>query len=389
MGIVHRLYHGETAFPLIKDRKRFYAISIILCVIALGSILFRGFNLGVEFKGGAIFTVSAPSNVDVKATREYVEGLGVEEAIVQTVKTSGGDTKIRVETPPLSTAEQDEVLQGLAKRFDADPNTEIDSREVGASWGKQVTNKALQGLVVFLLAVIIFISIRFEPKMAAAAIIALIHDLLLAAGVYSITHFVVTPSTIIALLTVLGYSLYDTIVVFDRVDENTKGIERSSKSTYSEAAELAVNQTFMRSINTSLIALLPVSGLLFVGALLLGAGTLKDLALALFVGLASGAYSSLFLATPLLADLKEREPRFQALQGRVAQRRSGAEAGPVRLSQRSANAPADKLGPLEPEDAAAEDAPATRTATATAVRKPPPPRKSKKKGGRPSGKRRR
>jgi preprotein translocase subunit SecF len=387
MGIVHRLYHGETQFPLIKDRKRFYAISIILCVIALGSILFRGFNLGVEFKGGAIFTVSAPSNVDVKATREYVEGLGIQEAIVQTVKTSGGDTKVRVETPPLSTAEQDKVLNGLADRFDADPNTEIDSREVGASWGKQVTNKALQGLVVFLLAVIIFISVRFEPKMAAAAIIALIHDLLLAAGVYSITHFVVTPSTIIALLTVLGYSLYDTIVVFDRVDENTKGIERSSKSTYSEAAELAVNQTFMRSINTSLIALLPVSGLLFVGALLLGAGTLKDLALALFVGLASGAYSSLFLATPLLADLKEREPRFQALQGRVAQRRSGGAAGPVRLSQRSANAPADRAA--EAAEAAEEDTPPARTATATAVRKPPPPPRRSKKGGRPRGKRRR
>ena len=386
MGIVHRLYHGETAFPLIKDRKRFYAISILLCVIALGSILFRGFNLGVEFKGGAIFTVSAPSNVDVKATRDYVEGLGVQEAIVQTVKTSGGDTKVRVETPPLTTAQQDKVLNGLADRFDADANTEIDSREVGASWGKQVTRKALNGLVVFLLAVIIFISIRFEPKMAAAAIIALIHDLLLAAGVYSITHFVVTPSTIIALLTVLGYSLYDTIVVFDRVDENTKGIERSSKSTYSEAAELAVNQTFMRSINTSLIALLPVSGLLFVGALLLGAGTLKDLALALFVGLASGAYSSLFLATPLLADLKEREPRFQALQGRVAQRRSGGPAGPVRLSQRSTNAPTDLA---EPEEGGEEESTAPRTATATAVRRPQQPPRRSKKGGRPSGKRRR
>jgi preprotein translocase subunit SecF len=388
MGIVHRLYHGETAFPLIKERKRFYAISIILCVIALGSIVFRGFNLGVEFKGGAIFTVSAPSNVDVKATRDYVEGLGIQEAIVQTVKTSGGDTKVRVETPPLTTVEQDRVLKGLADRFEADPNTEIDSREVGASWGKQVTRKALNGLVAFLIGVIIFISIRFEPKMAAAAIIALIHDLLLAAGVYSVTHFVVTPSTIIALLTVLGYSLYDTIVVFDRVDENTKGIERSTKSTYSEAAELAVNQTFMRSINTSMIALLPVSGLLFVGALLLGAGTLKDLALALFVGLASGAYSSLFLATPLLADLKEREPRFQALQGRVAQRRSGGGAAPVRLSQRSTYAQPD----AEPApESASEDAP-TATATATAVRRPPPPRKGKsKKGGRPNrpgGKRR-
>ncbi|HUR51371.1 MAG TPA: protein translocase subunit SecF [Mycobacteriales bacterium] len=384
MGLVHRLYHGETAFPLIKERKRFYGVSILLCVIALGSLLFQGLNLGVEFKGGAIFTVSAPSNVDVHASRTFVEGLGVKEAIVQTVKTSGGQTKLRVETEPLTKEQEDRVVQALADRFHVDANTEIDSRDVGASWGKQVTRKALNGLVAFLIGVTLFISIRFEPKMAAASMVALVHDLLLAAGIYSITQFVVTPSTIIALLTVLGYSLYDTIVVFDRVDENTKGIERGNKATYSEAAELAVNQTFMRSINTSMIALLPVSGLLFVGALLLGAGTLKDLALALFVGLASGAYSSLFLATPLLADLKEREPRFQALQGRVAQRRAGA-AAPVRLSQRSVNAPEDAPAPEGDTET-----PAPATTTATAVRRNPPPRK--KKGGRssrPSGKRKR
>jgi preprotein translocase subunit SecF len=388
MGVVHRLYHGETAFPLIKERKRFYAASLILCLIAFGSLVFRGLNLGVEFKGGAIFTVSAPSNVDVHASRQFVESLGVKEAIVQTVKTSNGQTKLRVETEPLTAEQEDRVVQGLADRFHVDANTEIDSRDVGASWGKQVTRKAINGLIAFLIGVTIFISLRFEPKMAAAAMIALVHDLLLAAGIYSITHFVVTPSTIIALLTVLGYSLYDTIVVFDRVDENTKGIERGNKSTYSEAAELAVNQTFMRSINTSMIALLPVSGLLFVGALLLGAGTLKDLALALFVGLASGAYSSLFLATPLLADLKEREPRFQALQGRVAQRRSGAPTSTVRLSQRSVNA----QPPEEGAEPAAEDS-AVSTTTATAVRRPPPGRKPKsKKGGRPnrpSGKRKR
>jgi preprotein translocase subunit SecF len=380
MGIVHRLYHGETAFPLIARRRRFYAVSILLCVIAIGSLVFRGFNLGVEFKGGAIFTVSAPSKVDIHDTRTFVESLGVSEPIVQTVKTSTGQTKVRIETKPLSEAEQNKVVDALAAQFHVDANT-IDSREVGASWGKQVTRKALQGLVAFLIAVILFISVRFEPKMAAAAIIALIHDLLLAAGIYSILNFVVTPSTIIALLTVLGYSLYDTIVVFDRVDENTKGVERGNKSTYSEAAELAVNQTFMRSINTSLIALLPVSGLLFVGALLLKAGTLKDLALALFVGLGAGAYSSLFLATPLLADLKEREPRFQALQGRVAQRRSGA-APPVRLSQRSTNLATDAEAPESGQ---------TATATATAVRRPSTPPKRKPKGGRPtrpSGKKR-
>jgi len=387
MGLVHRLYHGETAFPLIKQRKRFYAVSILLVVIALGSMVFRGFNLGVEFKGGAIFTVTAPSNVDVHATRTFLDGLKVGETIVQTVKTSKGVTKVRVETPPLTQAQQDTVVNALAQRFHVNASTEIDSREVGASWGKQVTNKALQGLVYFLIAVILYIGLRFEFKMAAAAIIALLHDLLLAAGIYSVTQFVVTPSTIIALLTVLGYSLYDTIVVFDRVDENTRGLEKTARSTYSEAAELAVNQTFMRSINTSMIALLPVSGLLFVGALLLGAGTLKDLALALFVGLASGAYSSLFLATPLLADLKEREPRFQALQTRVRDRRAKGAAAPVRLSQRSTNAPAAE----QSEGQETGEATPTARATATAVRRPAQPPRKKKGGrpGRPSGKRKR
>ena len=371
MGLVHRLYHGETTFPLIRQRKKFYAASLLLCLVALVSITFRGFNLGVEFKGGGIFQLPVASNVDVKASRSFVESLGVKDAIVQTVKSSGGATQLRVETEPLSEAQANKVAAGLATHFSVNPN-QVNSQAVGASWGKQVTKKALEGLIVFLFAVMLYISFRFEPKMAASAIIALIHDLLLAAGIYSITGFVVTPSTVIALLTVLGYSLYDTIVVLDKVEENTRGLEKQSVLTYAESAELAVNQTFMRSINTSLIALLPVSGLLFVGALLLGAGTLKDLALALFVGLGSGAYSSLFLATPLLADLKEREPRFAALQHRVLDRRaSGKTTAPVRLSQRSAYATAVPAGAV-----AVEAAPVAKPA----AKRPP----QKKKGNRPS-----
>ena len=378
-GLVHRLYHGETTFPLIQARKKFYAVSVVLVLIALGSMVFRGFNVGVEFKGGDIVTVSAPSDVDIAQSRDFVESLGVKDAIVQTLKTSKGETKLRVEAPPLTDDERTKLVNALADRFDQKPD-DLDSKSVGASWGKQVTKKALQGLVVFLVAVVLYISFRFEPKMAAAAIIALIHDLLLAAGIYSITGFVITPSTVIALLTVLGYSLYDTIVVFDKVEENTRGIEKQANQTYAEAAELAVNQTFMRSINTSLIALLPVSGLLFVGALLLGAGTLKDLALALFVGLASGAYSSLFLATPLLADLKEREPRFKALHQRVLDRRARGGAAPVRLSQRSTNAT------VTASDAPTTDAPPLAAGPATATRRPAGQQKKKPKGSRPTGK---
>ncbi|MDP9183698.1 MAG: protein translocase subunit SecF, partial [Actinomycetota bacterium] len=190
MGHISRLYHGDTAFPLIARRRRFYAVSLALCAIAFVSLVFQGFNLGVEFKGGAIFTVAAPKSVDVHDERTFIEGLGIAEPIVQTVKTSGGSTKLRIETKPLSEADQQKVLDGLAARFNVDKNTEIDSRDVGASWGKQVTRKALNGLVAFLIGVTIFISVRFEPKMAAAAMIALVHDLLLAAGIYSITHFV-------------------------------------------------------------------------------------------------------------------------------------------------------------------------------------------------------
>ena len=378
-GIVHRLYHGETAFPLIQRRKGFYIASGLLVLVALVSMLFRGFNLGVEFKGGAVFQAQDKSRVAIADVRSAMTAAGVKDPIVQTVKSTDGSTSYRVETEALSLGEQNKVQAALAKTTGVQAN-EVSITSVSSSWGKQVTRKALYGLVIFLIAVVIYISIRFEPKMAAAAIIALIHDLLLAAGVYSVLGFVVTPSTIIALLTVLGYSLYDTIVVFDKVAENTQGIEKQSQRTYAEAAELAVNQTFMRSINTSLIALLPVSGLLFVGALLLGAGTLKDLALALFVGLASGAYSSLFLATPLLADLKEREPRFQQLHTRVIERRKTGKA-PVRLSQRSANA-----------EAVAAEEDTGGTTTATAVRKAAPARQQgrrKPKGSRPSGKRKR
>jgi preprotein translocase subunit SecF len=376
-GLVHRLYHGETAFPLIQRRKGFYVASGVLVLVALGSMLFRGFNLGVEFKGGSVFIAQDKAHSSLADVRSAITGTGVKDPIVQTVKTTGGATSFRVETITLDLPTQNKVSVALAKQTGIDVN-EVSTQSVTSSWGKQVTHKALLGLVIFLIAVVIYISIRFEPKMAAAAIIALIHDLLLAAGIYSVLNFVVTPSTIIALLTVLGYSLYDTIVVFDKVDENTRALEKQSQRTYAEAAELAVNQTFMRSINTSLIALLPVSGLLFVGALLLGAGTLKDLALALFVGLGSGAYSSLFLATPLLADLKEREPRFQQLHQRVVDRRATGKA-PVRLSQRSTNAEA----PVE--------APAVvATATATATRKPTKqPGRRKPKGSRPTGKRKR
>lgn len=389
MSLARRLYRGETAFPLIQRRKRFYGISIGLVAIALLSMLIQGFNLGVEFKGGSTFQFPANGH-SVADARATFERLNIGEVIPQELGRPGTSAKdLRVQAEPLTTAQVDTVIAAVQKDFGiTDPN-QINPSSVGPAWGQQITNKALQGLFAFLIAVIIYISIRFEPKMAIAAIVALIHDLILTAGIYSLTQFVVTPSTVIALLTVLGYSLYDTIVVFDKVEENTRGLAGSSRSTYSEAAELAVNQTFMRSINTSLIALLPVSGLLFVGAFLLGAGTLKDLALALFVGLASGAYSSLFLATPLLADLKEREPQYRALSARVLSRRSGTGRSSLRAAAPAAAAGAARTGGGSVAVAGSAAPAAEPGAGPAASRRPAGKAQAKRTAGRPSGKRRR
>ena len=396
MGIASKLYRGETEFQIIGKRKRFYVIATALVLISLSSMIFRGFNLGVEFKGGATFQWPS-GGASVQDARELFESeLSITDPIVQTV--GRGDTQdLRVQTPPLSEKRIDEVIAQISDRFDV-PEDQVNPSNVGPAWGAQVTKKALQGLVGFLIAVMIYISIRFEPKMAFASIIGLFHDLVLSAGVYSLTQFVVTPSTIIALLTILGFSLYDAVVVFDKVEENTRGISGRSTQTYTEAAELALNQTFMRSVNTTLIAMLPVSGLLFVGAFLLGAGTLKDLSLALFIGMAAGAYSSIFLCTPLFVELKEREPQYQALTQRVLARRSGAtpRAG-TKFQQRAMARATGESVPAAVDAGAVAEADAVPAVAAQPAAGAPQRRPAgsggsasrKKKGGRPSGKKRR
>ena len=385
MGIATRLYRGETTFPLIRRRKTFYAISAGLMLACLLLILLRQFNLGVEFKGGAVFQWPA-KGATVEQARDLFEDLQLNDPIVQTVG-RGDSTDLRVQTPPITEQQIDDSIRAITERFPEVTEGEINPSNVGPAWGRQVTSKALQGLALFLVAVVVYISIRFEPKMAVAAIVALAHDLLVVGGVYALLGFVVTPATVIATLTILGYSLYDTIVVFDKVEENTRGLAGGSRATYSEQAELAVNQTFMRSINTSLIALLPVAGLLFVGAYLLGAGTLKDLSLALFVGIAAGAYSSLFLATPVLADLKEREPQYKALTQRVLARRSGQTRGDRAGARARAEAvPAEGGGSvlLTKDDATTTTAgPAPSVAAPTATRRPAAGGSANKKKGRP------
>ena len=315
-----RLYRGETSIDFIGRRRRWYAISGIFILLSIAALSLQGLHLGIEFKGGSSFTVTK-AGATVDQARAAVTSAGIPgESIIQTI----GSDKIRVQTGALDTAQNNAVQDALAAKFSVKVES-IDTQIVGPSWGKEITRKALYGLFGFLICVMLYLAMAFEPKMAIAAIAAVVHDVFITVGIYALVGFDVTPATVIGFLTILGYSLYDTVVVFDKIRENTRTITASSKSTYSQATNLAVNQTLVRSMNTSLIALLPVGSILFVGAGLLGAGTLKDLSLALFIGLAVGTYSSIFIAPPVLAQLREKEPAMQALAKRVGGRTATAE----------------------------------------------------------------
>ncbi len=396
MSLVTRLYHGEVSYDFMRRRRRWYTISAVFVAISLASILIRGFHFGIDFKGGAEFDFPAHGHTVTQA-RAVLDRTNIQVEVAQSIGAS--PPQIRIQTKPLDETQIKTVTSALTSRFDLNPN-EINTTTVGSSWGSSVTTKAVEGLLVFLVAVILYISVRFEPKMAAAAIVALLHDLLITAGIYSLVGFEVTPATIIAVLTILGFSLYDTVVVFDKVRENTAGIAVTARKTYTQAANDAVNQTLMRSINTSVIALLPVASLLFIGAGLLGAGTLKDLALAQLVGLASGAYSSIFIATPLLVDFKEREPGMKALSAKVARSQaaiSAREARSERTTRAAGGSAAGSTVVLEKEtDADADardgsDGQVTPAPVRAGVAAGSPPRRPTKRGkpGRPSGKKRR
>ena len=314
------LYQGRVSFDFVGRRKLWYTISAIIVVLAALAFVVRGFNYGVEFKGGVEFTakVAVANSSSVDDMVQAVEDSGVADAGDPTVQTAGSDS-IRVQTRALTQDQASQVTQSLREAG----ATEVSQNLIGPTYGKQVATKALTGLIVFLVIIVIFIWAYFrEWRMSAAAIVALAHDLVITAGVYALSGFEVTPATVTGLLTILGYSLYDTVVVFDKVRENTKGVLTSTTKTYAEQANLAVNQTLVRSINTSITALLPVAALLLVGAGILGTGPLKDLALALFVGMAAGTYSSIFIATPIVSQLKEREPAMKAQAARVMARRA-------------------------------------------------------------------
>jgi preprotein translocase subunit SecF len=337
-GLGARLHSGETSIDYIGKRRRWYAFSGLLVIISIAALSLQGLHLGIEFKGGSSYTVTKSGGTISQAESALVSAGITGEKVIQQV----GNDKIRVQTGALSAAESNAVQDSLASTFGVSLDS-IDTQIIGPSWGKEITRKALYGLVGFLIVVVLYLAMTFEPKMAFAAIVAVVHDVFITVGIYALVGFDVTPATVIGFLTILGYSLYDTVVVFDRVRENTRSITSTSKMTYSQAANLAVNQTVVRSLNTTIVALIPVGSILFVGAGLLGAGTLKDLSLALFIGLATGAYSSIFIATPLLAALREREPAMKALAKRINTR--GASTVVATVGSPASDAGIEKRGP--------------------------------------------
>jgi len=324
----NRLYRGELSYDFIGKQKRWYTISGALLLISVLSLGIFGLNFSQDFRGGAQFNVKSAT----LTTDEAKTAVGdiVKDPTVQT-QTTLGERHIVVKTTPLSVDDQAKIRAVLAKDAKVDANT-VTVQAVSGSWGKQITNKAVTGLIVFVILVMAYLAIFYEWKMALSAIVALLHDLVITAGIYALVGFEVSPATVIGFLTILGYSLYDTVVVFDKVRENTKGLGTTkTDQSYTQAANLAVNQTLIRSLNTSLIALLPVAALLFAGILAGGAGVLQDLALALLVGIAVGTYSSIFIATPLLADLKEREPDMRQAKRRASKAQADAAARAERV----------------------------------------------------------
>jgi preprotein translocase subunit SecF len=327
-GIFGRLYHGETSFDFVGKRKIGFTISITLIVLTLGSLFTRGLNLGIDFEGGVAWQVPSSETMDVDAARAVLDDNGVptENAKVQTL-TSGTTTSIRIQVGDQTTEVRAKVQSDLAIKANVDIN-EVSVSSVSSSWGRAITEKAIRALIAFMVLVGIYIAWRFEWRMAMAAILAMLHDVLISVGIYSMIGFEVTPATVVAFLTILGFSLYDTIVVFDKVKDNIEKFG-PSRTSMADITNVSMNQVLMRSLNTSLAAVLPVLSLLILGSGVMGAIALREFAIALLVGLITGSYSSIYIATPLLSIFKERENRYKNLKGSHA---TGAELAHMVIS---------------------------------------------------------
>ena len=395
-----RLYRGEISFDFVGRQKVWYRISGAILVISIAALLIFRLQYSVDFKGGSVFSFKAPAATTTQVSNTVTNAGGGSTLTVQQV----GGNSWKVQTEVLGQHKQFQVQNALADKFLGGNASQVSLQSVGPSWGSQISLKALEALLAFLVVIVLYLSLAFEWRMATAALIALLHDIVITVGVYALLRFQVSPATVIGLLTILGYSLYDTVVVFDKVRENTAGLLATRRTTYSEAANLALNQTLVRSINTSLIALLPVAAILAVSITLLGNGELKDLSLVLFVGMLSGTYSSICIATPVLADLKEREPDFRQLRKQIAQRASSVKrqakvavgnapsAVPVRDEEPEATASAEVPG----DEAEPDVTPVSAARPSGGSGAPRPvsgprqqPRRSSAAQRRPSGKKKR
>ena len=380
-GFFVRLYTGTGAFEVIGRRKMWYSISGLIVLVAVASILLRGFTFGIDFEGGTKVSMPAAGQNGTVSTQQvedvFSKTIGkAPESVV--VVGSGASETVQIRSETLTNEQTEALRTALFDAFhpngsDGQPSKQaISDSAVSASWGGQITQKALIALVVFLVLAAIYITVRYERYMAMAALATLVFDLVTTAGVYSLVGFEVTPATVIGLLTILGFSLYDTVIVFDKVEENTHGFEHTTRRTFAEQANLAVNQTFMRSINTSLISVLPILSLMVVAVWLLGVGTLMDLALVQLVGVIVGTYSSIFFATPLLVSLRERTELVRTHTRRVLNRRKPAKAAEVMEHAE----PEEMAASLAAKPAPEKPAPGARPVRPTASRT-----------GRPSGKR--
>jgi len=381
-GFFVRLYTGTGAFEVIGKRKMWYLISGLIVLVCLVSMVFRGFTFGIDFEGGtkvSMPAVTATGVADVdRVEAVFAEALGTAPESVVVVG-SGDSATVQIRSETLTNDQTEQLRTALFDEFqprgpDGQPTKQaISDSAVSSTWGGQITQKALIALVVFLALATLYITVRYERYMALAAMSTLVFDLVVTAGVYSLVGFEVTPATVIGLLTILGFSLYDTVIVFDKVEENTHGFEHTTRRTFAEHANLAVNQTFMRSINTSVISVLPIIALMVVAVWLLGVGTLMDLALVQLVGVVVGTYSSIYFATPLLVTLRERTDLVRNHTRRVLNRRASAAAR---------DADTDR----EPEPVAATASAAQQPST-PAPDKPAPGARPVRPTGRPSGKR--
>ena len=372
-GIFGRLYHGETSFDFVGKRKIGFAISITLILLTLGSLFTRGLNLGIDFEGGVAWQVPSSETMDVDAARSALEDNGVptENAKVQTL-TSGTTTSIRIQVGDQSSEVRAKVQSDLATKAQVDIN-DVSVNSVSSSWGRAITEKAIRALIAFMVLVGLYIAWRFEWRMAIAAILAMLHDVLISVGIYSIIGFEVTPATVVAFLTILGFSLYDTIVVFDKVKDNIEKFG-PSRTSMADITNVSMNQVLMRSLNTSLAAVLPVLSLLVLGSGVFGAIALREFAIALLVGLITGSYSSIYIASPLLAIFKQRESRYKNLKGVHA---TGAELAHMVISGGATGAKSIRRQSSDSDDAVQTSQ--VSPSSTTLLTHPPRPRKKRRR----------